>query len=320
MSRDSRPVTARANHLQVAGQLLRVILHGDDAALGRVRASDIATVITGVERAMARGCGHVLGRRVKTTGRWGVLIEEAVDLRLVGFEEGSLVHVFEIPSPIAPPDSLQLGGSSLGDLGAQIALSALGASAVDYPDVAGVWLQVADDVGIGTRYDDLELIQQVGDGERTAILDRGRRQEIEETLRDLPTFELRRDLVVGVLVEADFEAMTARLRTPSGDRVQVSFEPALSDDIQLALRHSASLVGEIRFSTDTATAVSVHVRSITAPQQLDFALAPPRFAQHLSLRELSDRQQPPRFKSADDLPHLDLPPDEARAAIEALES
>jgi hypothetical protein len=205
----------------------------------------------------------------------GVLIEEAVDLRFVRYEVGSLVHVFEIPSPLNPPDSLQLEGSSLGELGAQVALSALGASAVDYPDVAEAWINLAAEVGIGARHKSLELHQEVLGGVRSAVLDSEKKTEVAEKLKQLPAFELRRDLLIGVLVEADFEAMTARLRTPSGDRVQVNFDPALSDDIQMALRHSASLVGEIRFNTDTASAVSVHVKAITAPKQLDMSLGAP---------------------------------------------
>ena len=294
-------------------------LRGVEAAPGRVRAADIAKVITGVERAMARGCGHVLGRRVRSTGRWGVVIEGAVDLRLVGYETGSFVHVFEIPSPEQPPDSLGLEGSSLGELGAQVALSALGASAIDYADVAEVWIQVADEIGIGTRHDRLELVQSLPGGERTAVLDGERRFKIASLLRELPLFELRRDMVIGVLVEADFEAMTARLRTPSGDRLQVTFDPSLSDDIQFALRHSASLLGEIRVNTETATAVSVHVRSVNAPQQLELTLARPEFLEHASIMDLVDRQQPRRHRNADDLPYIQLSEEETSQALEALD-
>lgn len=299
---------------------LRVTLHGPEALPGQIRAADIAKVITGVERAIARGCGHVLGRRVKATGRWGVVIEEAVDLRFVSYEPGSFVHVFDIPSPPPPPDSLQLQGSSLGELGAQLAISALGASAIDYADIAEVWLEVADEVGIGSRHESLEVRQQVVDGQRVGVLDASRRADLGARLRELPSFELRRDLLVGVLVEADFEAMTARLRTPAGDRVQVGFDPSLSDDIQMALRHSTSLVGEIRFNTETAAALSVHVRSIAAPHQLDLSLGPGDFVRHVGIQELARSQATPRARTADDLVHLEIGIEEANTLLRGLDA
>jgi hypothetical protein len=273
-----------------------------------------------MERAMARGCGHVLGRPVKTTGRWGRVIEEAVDLRFVRYEVGSLVHVFEIPAPPPQADSLQLEGSSLGELGAQIALSALGASAGDYVDVAQVWVDLATEIGIGTRHDRLDVVQELDQGERCASLDAKRLTAIESALRDLPLVGLRQDQLMGVLVEADFEAMTARLRTASGDRIQVSFDPGLADDIQMALRHQASLLGEVRFNTETAAAISVRVRSLGAPDQLDLALAKPAFLTHISIPELRRTQRVRTVRSVDDIPHISLDEQDLRAALEAVES
>jgi len=47
--------------------VLRVRLTGDDAQLGRVAAGDVARMLLGVERAVARAAGHVIGRQVKPT-------------------------------------------------------------------------------------------------------------------------------------------------------------------------------------------------------------------------------------------------------------
>lgn len=300
-------------------RLLRVTLKGDAASPGRIPAADIAQLILGVERAMARGCGHVLGRPVKPTGRWGSVIEQAVDLRFVAYETGSLVHVFEIPSPPEAIDSLQLEGSTLGELGSQIALSALGPSALDYADVAQVWIDLANEISIGSRHDQVELVQELDEGTRTAVLDASSRHAMERVLEALPLFALRHDQLVGVLVEADFEAMTARLRTASGDRIQVSFDPGLADDVQLALRHQASLLGEVRYNTETAAALSVRVRSVAAGEQLPIGLFVPA-ADHQTIKELATRQgtKPPR--SVDEMPYLKLARDELRAALEALES
>ena len=47
-------------------------------------------MLLGIERVVARASGHVIGRQVRPTGRWGVLIESAVRFRLIALEERSV--------------------------------------------------------------------------------------------------------------------------------------------------------------------------------------------------------------------------------------
>jgi len=75
---------------------LRVELAGEEAKLGEVPAADVARLILGVERAMARAASVVLGRPKTTTGRYDDVIERAVRLKLRVVVEGSVDAVMEV--------------------------------------------------------------------------------------------------------------------------------------------------------------------------------------------------------------------------------
>jgi len=96
--RDLRRPTARASELGCStSTVLSVRLTGDDAQLGRVAAGDVARMLLGIERAVARAAGHVIGRQVKPTGRRGRAIEETTRFRLLSIERGSIVGSSSFP-------------------------------------------------------------------------------------------------------------------------------------------------------------------------------------------------------------------------------
>jgi hypothetical protein len=70
-------------------------------------------MLLGVERAVARAAGHVIGRQVKPTGRRGRAIEETTRFRLRSIERGSIVGVLELPEEAAN-DAPSLGPLALG--------------------------------------------------------------------------------------------------------------------------------------------------------------------------------------------------------------
>lgn len=301
----------------------RVSLEGPDARLGIVRAADVARVLLSAQRAMARGCGHVVGQPVKATGRWGRVIEQAVDLRLVAIEAGSLVHVLSIPAAPIPHDALQLESPSLGHMGADVALSAVGESAIEYPDVAQVWINLARDLELGARYQTVRLTYRDAEEFREAQLDEATAGRLRVAVAEAKQLAVRSETVVGVLVEADFEAMTARLRTPVGDRVTVSFEADLADDIQEALRHQTALLGEVRYHRDSAVARSVRLRTILSGEQLELpplAALAPDFWRSRSIQQLAHEQGVRRHWSLDDLVPPDLTDEELASFLEALRS
>jgi hypothetical protein len=77
---------------------LRIGLTGGEADLGEVAASAVAYLILGIERSLSQAVPVIVGRPKTTTGRREQVIADAVRLRLVAIEEGSVVPVMEIPT------------------------------------------------------------------------------------------------------------------------------------------------------------------------------------------------------------------------------
>ena len=101
-------------------------------------------------------------------------------------------------------------------------------------------------------------------------LDRPARDRLFEIVSAVPS--ARDDSLVGVLVEADFESNTARLRTTGGQRIAISFETELADRIQEGLRRQSEFRGEVSYDPKTLEARSVNLQSIVRGDQLVMGL------------------------------------------------
>jgi len=246
--------------------VLRVRLTGEDAELGRVAAGDVARMLLGVERAVARAAGHVIGRQVKPTGRRGRTIEEATRFRLLGIERGSVVGVLELSDEIAEAEALDLDMPSLGHLAVESALATAAGEETEQLDVAEAFVRLADDVGVGTRFQALVLEEDPPSARTSVQLDRPARDRLFAVVSAAPS--ARDDSLIGVLVEADFESNTARLRTAGGQRIAVQFEREFADSIQDGLRHQAEFLGEVSYDPRTMEARSVNLRRIVRGEQL----------------------------------------------------
>jgi len=177
--------------------VLRVRLTGDDAQLGRVAAGDVARMLLGIERAVARAAGHVIGRQVKSTGRRGRAIEATTRFRLLDIERGSIVGVLELPEEAASADTLDVDVPSLGELALASALATAAGEETEQVDVAAAFVQLVDDIGVGSRFQALKL-EAEGPAERTTVtLDRPARDRLFEIVSATPS--ARDDSLVGVL-------------------------------------------------------------------------------------------------------------------------
>jgi hypothetical protein len=272
----------------VVSRILRVQLVGEEAKLGRIPAADVARLLLATERVLARAAGEALGRRVKPTGRWAGIIADSVRLRLVAVEAGSVTGVLELPDLSPEPDQLPLAeAATLSELAAHALRSTLQGKDSSNRDTARALIRMADEVGIGSRY---EAITFDADIEATpARLDLETRHRLQSLIEgaQLPT---QPDAVAGVLVEADFESDTARLRTPTGQRVAVSFDDDLADAIQEALRRPAELVGEVTYDEAEARATAVRLREITRADQLALGLEPGEFWRYQTVEQLAREQ------------------------------
>lgn len=296
--------------------VLRVELTGDAAELGSVPASDVAKLLLGVERAVARGAAAVLGRQVRTAGRWGKLIERAVRFRLIAIESGSVVGVLELPIIEPDPDRLQFDESTLGELGLLSTIqTALGES--DDPDIAAALVKLADDVGVGRRYDAVSFDGEVVGHPGKATIDAPARERLSQVVA-AAELAARADTLVGVLVEADFERFTARLRGGDGSSVAVEFNEAQADAIQEALRAPAELLGRISYDPKTSRAVRVELRTITRAEQLAMQLEPGEFWRDLTVDDLREQRDVRPVTDDADLSDDTLSDEEADAFLAAL--
>ena len=242
----------------------QVRLVGGEAKLGHVEAADVARLVLGVERAVARAAGAAVGRPVKRSGRRGKLLEEASNFRLVGVHEGSVVLDMELPST-SRSDELDLDIASLGDLGWELAISAIvGDTQADLGVVRSL-ADLADQLNIGVKYEAIEF-KRVSD-KAPARLDGRQRRRLREVADEQEHFLMDAG-VAGTLVEANFERFTAQVRTPEAQLVEVVFEDDQSDEVQDALRQQSSFEGEVEVDPITRGVKSIRLRQMTRVEQM----------------------------------------------------
>ena len=129
----------------------------------------------------------------------------------------------------------------------------------------------------------------------------------------------KEDALVGVLVEADFESFTARLRGPGGSRTQVQFPPELADEIKQALREPARLRGEVRYDPKTSEARAVELREIVRGDQLALGLEPGDFWTTRTVVEIAAEQGIAPIGDVETLRDNEATDDEVDRILAALE-
>ncbi len=253
-------------------RIIRAQLEGAEAEPGRVAAADVARIIIGLERAIRRAAYLVLGRSRHGSGRHSQAIESASRLRFIGVRPGSFVELLALPEAAEPSErELPLSVSDLSSTAFDRLLDTISGTDPDTDiELAAAIAQMAVDLGIGDRNTSIELADESNEtsvGEpRRAIIDVSVRQRMQRlALQPSPSKD---QTLVGVLVEADFEANTARLRLAEGGAVTVKFSAELADEIQEALRSRAQFDGEVRYHPKTSQAVDVKLRAVVRSMQL----------------------------------------------------
>lgn len=270
---------------------LRIGLKGDAARLGEVAASDIAYLILGVERALSQAASVIVGRPKMTTGRREQVIAHAVRLRLLAVEEGSVVPVMEIPDVELPDDeTLDVDVPSLGEAALDRVMDAVDPQTHPDPIIAKALVELAERLRIGDRYDALTLEAKTNHRRREVHVDGQVRQRLRTYVDSVPQVPARAEALVGVLVEADFERRTARLRTTTEPAVQVTFDEELGDEIQGALRQQARFRGEVVYDAKSNVAKSVRLQRIERGEQLVLGLDPQEFWRERTFEDLARLQ------------------------------
>lgn len=239
---------------------------------------------------MARAAYLVLHRaRRRPTGRHTKAVEAASRLLFVGTQAGSFVQLLALPDVIPTDESgldLDLSDLSIEAFDRVVA-------AIDNPvenvdrELASAISQLADGLDVGGRTASISL-GRTGEHLPTAVID----IKIREQMRRIGQTQLSRadEMVTGVLVEADFEHHTARLRTPAGASVAISFPAELADDIHDALRGVAELRGHITYDPRTGSARSVELKRLAKDEQPMLFPGGGDFDEHLSVAQLQLEQ------------------------------
>lgn len=299
---------------------IRAHLEGVDAEPGRVAAGDVARIIIGLERAIARAAYVVLGKPRRKTGRHSQAIENASRLRFVGVDRGSFVEVLALPDSAEPTDNeLPISVADLSSQAFDRLLEVITSKdARADSELAEALAQMAAELGIGDRNTSITFIDELAEQElgrpRRATIDAAVRERMQLIASQPPL--AKEQVVAGVLVEADFEGHTARLRLPQGDALTVSFSPELADDIHEALRVRSQFDGLVHYHPKTSLATRVELRQVFRSTQL--ALDEESFWRPLTFSELQTTQGTSGRVGPKGLALNDLSDDERAAFLAAL--
>jgi hypothetical protein len=280
--------------------LLRIRLEGPDAVLGRIPAADVAQVLTSVEVALARAVSVALGRPSRRPGRKEKVVAEAARVALVAIEAGSVIPVLELPTIEEGEAEPTLGVSvaHISEIAAEQLLDVVAGDIDGHPYVVEAMANLSNKLSVGKRYDvSLEL---GADGRRrSAKLDEAAARRLRERVR-LDRLASKQGMLVGTLVEADFESFTARLRSPEGASIAVSFDRAMADDIHQALREPATVEGLITYDPSSHSVRRIDLRRVMRGSQLAMHVDAARFRRRRTFRQLQrDQGKTGRFDVAD---------------------
>jgi hypothetical protein len=305
--------------------IIRAAITGPEAEPGRIAAADVARLIIGLERAIRQAAYVALGReRPAATGRHTAAIERAAQLRFIGVESGSFVELLALPESGAPSeDELPISVETLSSAAFDqflVAINDFENTSVDQQLAAAI-ARLAEELGIGERAQRVTISDASDDSShRQAIIDQRVRVAMQQISRHPP--KERSDVLVGRLVEADFERYTARLQPPAGGAVTVRFPPELSDEIQEALRRVATFEGLVSYDPRTSVAKSVQLQAISHGEQLALEFGEfgefGEFWQHRSIEDLREAQGIPGPVDVDDLYDADLSEEEREALYTAM--
>jgi len=269
---------------------LRLVLEGGHARLGEVPAIDVARLIEGTIRAIARSAEVIAGREPGRVGRRGAPTENATRFVLTGVQSGSVAVLMRGPEQTSTGGvlGLELDDPRLTELALTNALDSLLGVEED-PYIARGLADLADELAIGTRYTRLRFEVQGGSAQtRSGVLNQATRarlhQVAERSTTTAPT------AIAGTLVEADFERHTARIRTPSNRNVRVDFLDDHADEIQRALRQNAEFDGVVTFDPATNQAIAVEMRAIRRTHQLGLDLNDADYWDSVTIAEIADEQ------------------------------
>lgn len=267
---------------------LRVTLLGDDASLGVIPAADVARLLSGVEKAIARAAEVRQGRTGRWAGRRDAEREAATRLMLRALESGSLTAVLDIPGGDAAGETLELADPFLGELAAADILRTLN-EGEEHPRVAEALAELAAGLDIGRRRQKLEMELADDNGRARSSIDAA----VAERLRsraEQPTVE-EESTIAGTMFAVNFESRTAQIRINPINAIRtVKFEDDLTAQVQEALLNLTEFTGIVTKDAGSETIRSLRLTDITPPQQLSLGIGNIDYRSSPTLEEIAASQ------------------------------
>lgn len=291
-------------------------LQGDRARVGEVPAQDVAYTVIGFEQALQVAAAGLWGRPERGTGRRGRTPEEATRLRWASYvKRGSVRIPLALPASDPDEDQLDLTVPTLGEAALGRTLEVLRLVDTDSVDVAQALTRWCSKIGVGQKY----IVEVRGPAvEGKVRVDRRVREHLAEVatrpLRDPET-----GAVAGVLYEANFEDLEARVRSADGTSATVLFDEQHADEIQEALRSPTTIEGDVTVDPVTMGVRSIRLRHVQRPEQLGFHVLERDFTSHKTVAQLAEEQGVPPLSRPEDLPSFEMDDEEYEEFLAAVE-
>lgn len=291
-------------------------LEGASARLGEVPARDVANAVLGFEQALQVAAAALWGRRERGTGRRGRTPEEATRLRWTSYvKRGSVRIPLALPGGAIDEEQLDITVPTLGEAALARTIEVIEGSDVGGPEVAEALTKWCTRLGVGQKY----VVDLGGPavGRNIRIDDHARSRIANIATRRVRDPEA--GVVAGILYEANFEDLEARVRSADGSSATVIFDEQHADDIHEALRSPTTIEGEVVVDPVTLGVRSIHLRNVSRPEQLGLQLLQRDFTSHRTIDELAAQQGVPTLSGPDELPSFEMDDDEYAIFLAAIE-
>lgn len=234
---------------------------------------EVVAFLDGVVGLVARGAGEILLRPIRTPGRYEGPIEDASHIRLASLTSGSIVAEFLPSAAAATPGAIGLDTVDLSGQAFGLLIDVAGGDGGQYPELAGALTEFVDRFAGRHEGARLRIEDRRPNRERQVVLEAARPTALErstsgEAADTSPTAE-----VMGRFYEANLESRSAYVRTPSGERVAVTFGPEHDADVKRLFGDRAALRGDVRYDPKTSLMKSIRIREIGTGDQLKLDLS-----------------------------------------------
>jgi hypothetical protein len=297
--------------------IYRVTLEGDER-LEDLPLREVAAFLDGIVTLVARGSADILSRPIRAAGRYEGPVEDASRIRLARLASGSVVAEL-LPAPAKSlPDAINLDAETLSEQAFGLVIDVASGSAAEHPDLARALTEFYDRFAGRRPGAALRLEESRPDREREVVVDAASRDVLRKAADTATVAAMSTRDVTGRLFEANLEAHSAQVRTPTGEKVDVQFGPEHEPDIRRLLGNRAALRGDITYDPKTSRAKAVRIREILTGDQLGLDFAGVDFWTDRAVSELIAEAG---VKAVEDPADLELPgvsDEEWEALYEAL--